>query len=103
MDVSILHTDVRLHPDFVVDIAALVDGRPIRVNVERAAVERLLGPQVLDEHALSNALRRNLETIRIAIEAYVFARGVPIDRYFVLSWRDFSTFVDAPPASIAGA
>jgi hypothetical protein len=101
MDVSIVHSGVRVRPDLIVEVSAMVDGRPIGVDLARDAIEHLLGPDVRDEEALRTALRRNMETIRIAIEAYVFARGLPLDGHCVLSWRDFSTFADGPLAAKA--
>lgn len=100
MEVSIVHSGVRVHPDLVIEVSALIDGRPIRVDLERGAIERLLGSDVSDEEALRAALTHKLETIRMAIEAYVFARGAPLDGYLVLSWRDFSgVSVSTLPAS----
>ena len=95
MDVSIVHSGVRVQPDLVVEVAALIDAKPIRVDLERDAIENLLGPNVSDEEALRAALTNKLETIRIAIEAYVLARGAPLDGSLVLSWRDFSGFTGA--------
>ena len=101
MDVSIVHTAVRVFPDLVVEVSATVDGKPIGVDLARDAVQHLLGQDVGDEEALRAALRRNLETIRIAIEAHVFARGLPLDGHCVLSWQDFSSFADRPLAATA--
>jgi len=107
MDVSIVHSGVRVRPDLVVEVAALIDGRPVLVDLERDAIDRLLGQDVSDEKALHSALRRNIGAIRIAIEAYVFARGLPLDQHVVLFWRDFSSFADAPvsntPLALDGA
>jgi hypothetical protein len=100
MDVSIVHSDVRVRPDLVVEVTALVDGKSVRVHIERDAIERLLGADTRDADALGAALRRNLETIRIAIEAYVLARGAPLDGYLVLAWRDVADLMtDSPDES----
>ena len=98
MDVSIVHSGVRVRPDLVVEVAAQVDGKPIRVDLEPDAIRRLLGAEINDAAAMLVALQRRLETIRLAIEAYVFARGAPLDQYLVLSWRDLSAFVEEPAA-----
>lgn len=103
MDVSIVHSGVRVRPDLVVEVEALIDGRPIGVDLARDAIEHLLGPNIGDAEALRTSLGRRLGAIRIAIEAYVFARGVPLDEHCVLSWQDFSSFVDSPPAATAVA
>ena len=90
MDVSIAHSGVRVRPDLVVEVAAWVDGKPIRVDLDPDAIRRLLGAEIDDPKAMFVSLQRKLETIRMAIEAYVFARGAPLDQHFVLSWRDLS-------------
>ncbi|MET1082808.1 MAG: hypothetical protein ABWY12_07120 [Burkholderiales bacterium] len=101
MDVSIVHSGVRVRPDLIVEIAAQVDGKPIRVDLESDAIRRLLGADIDDPGAMLVSLQRRLETIRLAIKAYVFARGAPLDQYLVLSWRDLSAFVDDPTAAVA--
>jgi hypothetical protein len=103
MEVSIVHSGVRVRPDLVVEVAALVDGKPMLVDLERDAIEHLLGSNVGDEKALRDALQRNLEAIRIVIEAHVFARGLPLDGHLVLSWRDFSTNAPLAARAIARA
>jgi hypothetical protein len=90
MDLTILHIDVRTRPEFLVRIAAQVDGEPLRVTLEREVVEHLVGSGVGDDDAILQSLYHDLDTIRIAIEAHVFARGVPLDREVVLSWPEFS-------------
>lgn len=101
MDVSIVHSGVRVRPDLLVEVAALIDGKQIRVDLERSAIEHLLGSNVGDEEALRAALMQRLDTVRIAIEAYVFARGTPLDGYMVLSWRDFSGLAGSTLAATA--
>ena len=101
MNVSIVLSGVRVCPDLVVDVAAQVDGKPIRVDLEPDAIRRLLGAEIDDPRAMRVSLQRRLETIRPAIEAYVFARGAPLDQYLVLSWRDLSAFVGDPTAADA--
>lgn len=95
MDVSIVHTEVRVDPELVVEVVALVDGRAIRVHLAQDAIDHLLGPEFSNQKTLFVALQHKLETIRIAIEAHVLARGAPLDQYFVLSWRDFSLWQSA--------
>lgn len=90
MDVSILHVGVRVHPELVVQVVALVGGVRTRVTLDRGAIEQLLGPELGDEKVMAHSLERNMEMIRVAIGAYIAARGMPMDRAFVLSWRDFS-------------
>jgi RecJ-like exonuclease len=94
MDVSIVHTGVRVQPEMVVEIIATVDGKAVRVDLERDAIDHLFGADVGDEKAMYMALQGRAEMIRIAIESYVLARGVPMDRSFVLAWRDFEGLAD---------
>jgi len=99
MDVAIVHTGVRVSPERVVEFTARVDGKAICVELEQEAINRLVGPESRDENSLLTALQRKLETVRIAIEAYVFARGLPMDGHLVLSSRDLASFVADPGAA----
>ena len=94
MHVSIVHTDVRVDPELVVDVVAAVDGRSLRVNLERDVIVRLLGSDLSDQQKLFQTLQKRLGAIRIAVEAYVLARGFPLDSYVVLSWDDFSALAE---------
>ena len=98
MEVSIVHSGVRVRPDLVVEVQALADGKPINVDLEPDTIRRLLGPETNDPEILFISLQRKLETIRLAIEAFIFARGAPLDQHVVLSWRDISPFVEEGPA-----
>jgi len=101
MNVSVVYTGVRVTPEIVVQISAVADGKPIRVDLDRDAIDRLMGPAVGDEKAMLSILARKRETIRAAIEASVFARGAPFDGHLVLAWRDLSAFAGDPTASSA--
>jgi len=89
MEVSIVHIGVRAHPERAVRVAARADGRAINVTLDQDVIEHLCGNASDDEQMLL-ALTHNQEALRIAIAAYVSARGVPLDEQFLLSWRDFS-------------
>jgi hypothetical protein len=99
MNVSIVYAGVRVSPDVIVEIAAVADGKPIRADLDRAAIDHLLGSAVGDEKAMMAALGRHRETICRAIETYVFARGAPFDGHLTLSWQDLSTFAENPTAA----
>jgi hypothetical protein len=103
MNVSIVHTGVRVKPEMVVEIIATVDGKPIRVDLERDAIDHLFGADVGDEKAMFMALQGQLEMIRIAIEAHVLARGTAMDPSFVLAWQDFETLADKQSAAEVSA
>ena len=68
--------------------AARADGQAA-VTLDQDVIEQLCGNASDDEQMLL-ALTHNQEALRIAIAAYVSARGVPLDEQFLLSWRDFS-------------
>jgi hypothetical protein len=89
MNVSIAHIAVRARPDRVVQLTARADDRAFTVTLGDDVVQHLCG-DTRDENAMRLALTRNQDVVRIAIAAYVGARGVPLDDQFLLSWRDFS-------------
>lgn len=89
MNVSIAHIGVRAHPERVVQLAARADDRAFTVTLDSDVIQHLCG-DTLDEHAMRLALTRNQDVLRIAVAAYIGARGIPLDDQFVLSWRDFS-------------
>jgi hypothetical protein len=87
------------YPERVVEFTARVDGKALCVELGQDAINRLVGPETRDENSLLTAMQRKIETVRIAIEAYVFARGLPMDDHFVLSARDLAAFVAEPGAA----
>ena len=89
MEVSIVHIGARAHPERAVRVAARADGQAVNVTLDQDVIEQLCGNASDDEQMLL-ALTHNQEALRIAIAAYVSARGVPLDEQFLLSWRDFS-------------
>ena len=89
MEVSIVHFGVRARPERAVRVAARADGRAINVTLDGDVIQHICGDASEGEQMLLS-LTHNQEALRIAIAAYVSARGVPIDEQFLLSWRDFS-------------
>ncbi|HTN47813.1 MAG TPA: hypothetical protein VMK32_00110 [Burkholderiaceae bacterium] len=102
MSVSIAHIGVRMHPQRVAQISARADSRAFTVMLDDDVIQHLCG-DTRDENAMLLALTRNQDVLRIAIAAYVGARGVPLDDQFLLSWRDFGEasrgLVNAPRAA----
>jgi hypothetical protein len=92
MNVSIVHTSVRVSPELIVEIAAEADGKPILVELDRSAIDHLLGSALGDKEQTMAALGRHLVTIRRSLEAHVFARGAPLDGYLTLSWKELEPF-----------
>jgi len=89
MSVSITHIGVRARPSRVVQLTARSDERAFTVTLDDDVVQHLCG-DTRDENVMRLALTRNQDVLRIAIAAYIGARGVPLDDQFLLSWRDFS-------------
>ena len=89
MHVSITHIGVRAYPVRSVQLTARADDRAFTVDLDQDAIQQVCG-DARDEQAIRLALTRNQEALRVAIAAYVSARGVPLDDHFLLSWRDFS-------------
>jgi len=90
MDVSISHIAVRVHPALEVQVSTLIDGEPARAVLDRDAIEHLVGSALGDEHAMRLRLQREAAMLRVAAAAYVAARGLPLERQFVLSRADFT-------------
>lgn len=99
MNVSIVHTGVRVSPDVVVEIFAIADGKPIVADLDRSAIEHLLGSRSIDRNALMEALHSHRNIVRRGIEAYVLARGAPLDGRMTLSERDLRPFAEQPAAA----
>lgn len=98
MNVSIVYMGVRAHPDVVVEVSALADGKAIVAELDRGAIDHLVGPAIGDRDAMFAALNRHRDAIRRAIEVYVFARA-PLDGHLTLSWKDLRPFCAYQPAA----
>lgn len=75
-------------PQCALKLVVAVDGATVRVEFERSALQHLLGASLLNEKAVRAFLSRNRKGIESAIQAHLFAHGVPLDRHLVMSMDD---------------
>ena len=76
-------------PDAAIELRALVDGRALRVELDKAAVLHLMKVNTLTQDVIDACLARFHTLIDITIQARLYALGVPLDRHVVLSIGDF--------------
>lgn len=90
MNLQLLPRSVHAHPHAAIEFPALIDGRALRVELDRSVMCRML--QVSDlTPDLVDAFFANFRTaIDIAIRARVGAHGIPLDRHLLLSPADFA-------------
>ncbi len=98
MVTRVLRTDVRVDPQFPIELSISVDDAPLRAEIEWATMERLLAPDRTDEETVRDFLRRHRHAIELAITAHVFAQGMPLFRQIVLSLEDLIGLLSAHPA-----
>ena len=91
MNVYLLDTPLRIHAPDPVEVVALVDGKTLRVMIEWPAVVRLFESEHAEHVSADNvaaAIRRHRRAIALAIEAQLFANGIPLARQLVMSLDD---------------
>ena len=78
------------NPPAEVEIPVVFNGFHLRVDLEKTTVLELMHAPALTAQVVEAFLRLFHTNIMLAIEAHLYAHGVPLDRHLVLSLRDFS-------------
>ena len=87
---QVLPTAARSYkPPAEVEIPVNFDGFHLRVDLEKDAVLELMHAPALTSKVVDAFLRLFHTNIMLAIEAHLYAYGVPLDRHLVLSLHDF--------------
>jgi hypothetical protein len=73
-----------------VEVPVIFDGRTLRIEFDRATVLDLMHERILTSEVADAFLHRYRTNIEVAIEAHLYAQGVPLDRHVVISMRDFN-------------
>jgi hypothetical protein len=89
MDIRFLHGEVHARPHSGVELLATVDRRTIRIFLDAPTLARLIGAEDAGEAAIIDFLRRNRSAVEGAIEAALYAQGIPLSGTLVMSARDF--------------
>jgi hypothetical protein len=77
-------------PGSAIEIPVLFEGRFIRVELDKDTILDLMQAPALTRDVVDEFLTRYRTNIDLAIEAHVYAQGVPLDRHLVISIRDFN-------------
>ena len=78
MTVVLLPGIVRVQPDLPVELKATVGGETVQVALQWTLLERWLGDRASDADAVRNAIHQRRTSIERAIQARVYAHGVPL-------------------------
>ena len=90
MKARLIHTDVRVAPPFPLQVVASVNDQVLRVEIDWPTIEHLIGALPATADAVREFLHENRHAIEIAIEAHVFAHGLPLAGQLVLTLEDLN-------------
>jgi hypothetical protein len=76
------------NPQRALELVVTLEGKTVRVDLERSAIQHFLGPNVGDDETLIEFVHRNRKALRWTIEAHLIAHGVPLDRHLVITLDD---------------
>jgi hypothetical protein len=85
---SMLETSIYVHPGFPVEFVVGVDATHVRVSIEWAAIQRLIGRASVNEEQVRGFLHDHRGEIASAIKAHLAAYGTPLTRQLTLSSKD---------------
>ena len=91
MNVTLIPGNIRVQRDLPVEVGVTVDGETLQVAIEWALVERWLGELATDAGAVRNAIQQRRGAIERAVQARVYAHGVPVSGEMSLGARDLAT------------
>jgi hypothetical protein len=86
---TLFESTVYAHPNDPVEFLVAIGETTTRVAIEWSMIERLIGTSPVGEAQVRDFLHLNREAITLAIQAHVFAQGLPLSRYLVMSADDF--------------
>ena len=89
MKMFLLETAVYVHLPYPVEFVIDVDGRAIRVAIEWSAIEQMMGATPVDDENVRDFLHENRKAIARAIEARLYAHGIPWTGELVMARDDF--------------
>jgi hypothetical protein len=89
MSTFLLETSVYVHRPFPVEFLIDVDGRVIRTAIGWPVVEQIMSATPIDDEQVRNFLHENREAIARAIQARLYAHGVPRTGELVMALDDF--------------
>jgi hypothetical protein len=103
MKIFLLESSVYVRPGFPVEFPIDVDGRAIRVAIEWAAIARMMGATPVDAEQVRQFLHDNRKEIAVAIEAHLYAHGIPRTGELVMAPDDFDNVHAVPPMPVGTA
>jgi hypothetical protein len=103
MKIFLLESSVYVRPGFPVEFPIDVDGRAIRVAIEWAAIARMMGVTPVDAEQVRQFLHDNRKEIAVAIEAHLYAHGIPRTGELVMAPDDFDNVHAVPPMPVGTA
>ena len=92
-------TSIHVQPQALVEFLINADGRAVRVALGWPLLERMMGAEPGNEDQVRDFVRRNRDALTTALAAHILARGVPLDRYIVMSPDDVDAIVATRHAS----
>lgn len=104
MKVRLVPTDVRLAPPFPIELAAVIDNDELlRVEIEWPTLQHFIEAQPITADDVHEFVRGNRHAIELAIEARVYAHGLPLAGQLVLTLEDLNRLlpIRADPAARA--
>jgi hypothetical protein len=100
MKMLLLDTAIYVHRPYPVEFHIDVDGRAIRVAIEWPAIERMMGATPVDDERVRDFLHENRRAVAHAIEAHLYAQGMPWTGELVMARDDFDVVRFAPNRSV---
>ena len=102
MTMTLNPTEVFVKPDSPVEVLVSIDGKATRVAIEWPLIERMMGRASPDEQQVREFLRGNREALLVALQSHVMARGIPLNRYLVMTPEDLEAVEAAQRAASEG-
>ena len=74
-----------------VELQVVVDGKTIRVELDRSVIQQLMRKEDLQPEDVRSFLWSERRTLELMIKSHLFAHGIPLARELVLSPDDLET------------
>lgn len=98
MEISFPRVESYIRAPNSIEFLVVVGSQTIRAAIEWSSMQHLIGSDTIHDDSVRDFIRKNRDGIELAIEAHLFAQGVPLAGQFVLTLNELTMCIPSGAA-----